>query len=154
MKPLIFIIIFFIAMWQLYSIRHDRNLTIIMFLLSLPLVGFILNRFLPITGIYHFSMLGLLLGLALFCFRLYKKQSPNKSVNRIYQLMMIPVVGLFINWFFKFGHYPGAYLVQLGMFIPIGIGVFLVVQKIQLEEHKALNLVLLYLILDIIFLLG
>jgi len=69
--------------------------------------------------------------------------------------MLIPTLGLLIHWLFKTWHLEGAAIINLVMIPVIIVGFFVVFGRRQIEETKPFQLIMIFLIIDLIgFLFG
>ena len=132
------------------ELKSDKTLVVVLVLFGNTCLGYILKY------IFHaplFISIGLISGmivapiiLSIYLLRL----KGNKKEKSMRFLMLIPTVGIFINYLFKALHMPGAEIINILMIISITVGGYIVLKNPQLKEIRPFQVMLIFIIIDVL----
>ena len=130
------------------ELKSDKYLVVILSLIGITCLGYLLKYIFHAPIFISIGMVsGMIISPVLFSIYLLKEKG-NKKENNLRILMLIPVFGLLTSYIFKIIHMPGAAIINLMMAIPIIVGIYIIFNNTQLKETKALQLILIFLIID------
>ena len=145
---ILIISIFVLTIKYIIELKSDKYLVVIFALIGITCLGYILKYIFHEPVFFSIGMIsGMIISPILFSIYLLKEKG-NKKEKSLRILMLIPTVGLLISHIFKIIHMPGAATINLFMTIPIIVGIYIIFNKTQLKETKALQLILIFLIID------
>lgn len=132
------------------DLKSNKYLVSILALFGIPLLGFIIKYFFGNTILLSIGLFtSMIIAPLIFSIYLFINRKTGKEKN-IRLLMIIPSLALLISYIFKLLHLEGAAVINLSMIIPVILGLIIVFKKKQIIETKPFQLILIFLIIDVI----
>lgn len=132
------------------DLKFNKYLVSVLILFLIPPLGFLIKYFFGNTIFLSIGLFtGMIIAPLIFSIYLFTYRKEGKEKN-IRLLMIIPSLALLISYIFKLLHLQGAAIINLVMIIPIILGLIIIFNKRQIIETKPFQLILIFLIIDLI----